>query len=445
MIRARRRWSRFAFPATVLALPAMLLAQPTTVPSQGGMTLTALLALAKSRAERQRPAQAEKLKPFLADLALNYPDNKAFLDGRVAEVAQLGDGIVPLLLELLAPADDSQEKRQLAANSARVLQLLEPSGFTDALLELLGGRSHVARLHAISLLGWTRSRNAAQKLTALLPDLQGEALLRALDALRRLRAADATGAVSRYLASPDKAVREATLEFLIEVRAAGALEPVLMALAGEKHAPLLPRYVEYLASTAPANAAAADALVPLLAGDKLDKVQVTGVVTALATIAPAEHAPTLGALRQMLQQDETGALGRAAALTMRDLGDKKGLSILFDNLNAKVQKRKKESQVYEQRGDAFFAIGKWAEAARDYEEAIANARSKTLESFLHLKVAKTEARRARWSNVLAALKAAEPTWEILMREAERDEGLRKALEEKSIRKFADALPGAPKK
>src|SRR5690606_1281784 len=85
-----------------------------------GMSLTDAARLARARAERQRPAQEAALKPFLPELRLDYWRNQEVLDGTIEKVAAL-DGVVPLLLEYLTPADESRDARRLAANSARVL------------------------------------------------------------------------------------------------------------------------------------------------------------------------------------------------------------------------------------------------------------------------------------------------------------------------------------
>ena len=71
------------------------------------VALADLPELARARANRLRPAQEEALKPFWADLALDYAKNQKFLDERIAKVAAIGDSAVPLLLEKLTPLSDS--------------------------------------------------------------------------------------------------------------------------------------------------------------------------------------------------------------------------------------------------------------------------------------------------------------------------------------------------
>ena len=154
------------------------------------VTLTELPELARARAERQRVEQEEALKPFWADLSLQYNDgNREILDECIPKVAELADAVVPLLLEKLTPSDDSDANRFLADNCARVLELLDPASFSETLVELANGESHVARRHAITLLGYTRSGQAVELLRKLLPEFKSdEDQRRAIESLTRLKA-----------------------------------------------------------------------------------------------------------------------------------------------------------------------------------------------------------------------------------------------------------------
>ncbi|MBL8754174.1 MAG: hypothetical protein JNK15_12810, partial [Planctomycetes bacterium] len=62
------------------------------------LPLAEIAKVARARAERSRPAQQKALEPYWSDLALDYRNNTQFLDGRIAEIATLGDSVVPLLL-----------------------------------------------------------------------------------------------------------------------------------------------------------------------------------------------------------------------------------------------------------------------------------------------------------------------------------------------------------
>jgi hypothetical protein len=130
----------------------------SVLPSQ--VSLHDLPALARARAERQRPAQEQALQPFWTDLALEYRDNAQYLDQRIAMVAALGDSVVPLLLERLQPVAANAQSRNLAANCRRVLERLDPSSFLDALVELARSNNEVGRVESIQLLGRSGSPRA---------------------------------------------------------------------------------------------------------------------------------------------------------------------------------------------------------------------------------------------------------------------------------------------
>src|SRR5262245_23327201 len=75
------------------------------LPAQVG--IKDLPGIARGRAERLRPLQERALQQFWQDLAMDYRDNREYLDQRIREVAALGDVVVPLLLEKLHPAASS--------------------------------------------------------------------------------------------------------------------------------------------------------------------------------------------------------------------------------------------------------------------------------------------------------------------------------------------------
>ena len=113
------------------------------------VSLRDLPKVARARAERLRPKQVAALEPFWADLSLEYEGNQEFLDRRILEAADLGDSVVPMLLEKLRPAQDTDTARALAGNCRRVLARLDPASFVDALAELARGNHGIARSEAI--------------------------------------------------------------------------------------------------------------------------------------------------------------------------------------------------------------------------------------------------------------------------------------------------------
>jgi tetratricopeptide (TPR) repeat protein len=430
MLRAMR------FAAAALAVLGLLSA------GQAQVALSELPALARARAERQRPAQIKALEPFLKNLSLEYKMNQEIVDQAISGAAALGDAIVPLLLENLTPKEDTQEARNLAMNSKRVLRQLDPSGFTDALIEIAQGRSETGRDCALSLLGSSKNPGAATALLSLLPHLKGREHLTAIDALTALAYAPATPAIVPLLQADDRRLRDAALEFLIAVKSQSAVEPAAAALEKEKDGALALRFVAYFGIAAKDNAVAAQAMLPLLADDsraKLDKDQQTEVVKGLATVAPDGHAPTIKALKAILDRQEIGPLGVAAALTMRDIGDKRGVDILMQNLQRYIGDHKKEAHAYASRGEAYLALGRSQEAILDFREALKYANSFTLTNSLWFSIVQAEAKRERWPQVVQTLKEMKATYDAIQREMVRKPELLKAMQNESVRKYVESL------
>ena len=409
------------------------------IAAQEPSPLEGLVTIAKARAERQRPVQQKALEPFLNDLSLEYKLNQELLDRRIPEAAALGDGIVPLLLEHMTPKEDSQAARYLAANSARVLKLIDPAGFVEALVEIAGGKSETGRLWSLWLLGATRSTAAAQAITQLLPNLKGRDLVQAIESLGALAYAPAAPQLAAFVLHPDKRLREAAIGYLTAVRQPDAVAEVVKALPVENDPDLVALHIGYLELTARENAAAATAILPLLSADRFDREQLTAICRALATIAPKNHPATLKALKTIVERQEIGALGRAAALTMRELGDKSGVKTLLENLQRHVNDRRRDSVAYEMRGEAYLMIGKYDEAVHDLKEAIRFTNSSSYASTLWLQIARCEARRERWPAVKTAFVESRANLETLTREIARQPELQRAMESETVRRYVESL------
>ncbi|MEM7198704.1 MAG: hypothetical protein AAF628_00445 [Planctomycetota bacterium] len=410
--------------------------------AQEPTSLSELAAIAKQRFEEERPRQLEALRGFLADLELSYDtrQNRDYLDKRFEAAAALGDGIVPLLLEKLSPAQEGDEaQRNVAANSARVLEHLGPGGFVDPLLQLANGENYTARLHAIHLLGASRSPMAASGLTKLLTELAGPHRVQAVKALTRLAASAATAQVAAYLNTPDLDLRTAALQFIAETSAPAARRAMLDALAAESDRRLLPYYLRYFAQTARDDAEAAEALVGLLSDAMLEPTVKETIHKVLGKIAPQDHGPSLAACERVLEAGATGSLALTCALTMRDLGSGKGVNKLLANLETALRRDRKRADLYIDRGKLLVALERWGDATQNFQEAIKHSRSSSVRSFLHLSIASCEAHRGRWQLVLRALRESRATHARILQEASRDPALRAALQQTSIRSYLDKL------
>lgn len=428
--------------------PLVVIACTTAVAlPQRPIGLEQLARIARERLERQRPAQLAELRPFLEDLELDYrrPENRAFLEKRLREIAALGDGIVPRLLEFLTPAQEGDPaQRNLAANAARVLRHMDPRTFVDALLELAVSKSYTASLLAIDLLGITGDERAVDLLLEVFERLGPAHRRQAIHSLRRLGARQAAGLVASQLGARDRELRRAALEFLAALPEPAVLPTVLQALAAEdpaRDATRLPLYWRYLERAAAGHAEAATALLRWLVDDALDKDLRTRVCRILAVVAPRGHEPTLRACAEILQAGETGSLGRACAVTMQALGDRSGARLLLERLKAEIARSRRDPTGWRKRGDAYFELGHYDRAIKDYQEAIDRSTSRRVREFLYLLIARCEARRRdRGRYVLKALKQAGLTRAALAKEAAKDPALAKALELPLLARWVATLP-----
>jgi hypothetical protein len=408
-------------------------------PAQVG--LRDLPALARARAERLRPAQEAALQPYWKDFELDYRQNVDHLDKRIHEAARLGDGVVPLLLERLQPVQSSQTARNVAANCRRVLELLEPASFIDALVEMVASGNEVARGEAVRLLGHAQGPRAAQVLTDLLDQASPDDRMQIVIALTRLKAPCAAAKVAPMLGSPDRNVREAVLDYLTAAAPASVIDTALQALQVETDGHLLMAYVDYFAAAATENEAVAKALLPLLDHERLVYDDKKRLVQALGKVAPKNHEPTIRRLQAVIDGGELDSLGLQAALALRALGDKNGLKKLQTALTERTHKQtqRKDPRVYEERANLFLAIENWSAASDDLEKVLELSNNSLTTRRAHLCLARCEAHRKGWTKVLEHLKEAGPTADELATLAQDDPALQDALQQEKIRQFAQSL------
>lgn len=413
---------------------SLLLLFATALPAQ--VALGELAALARARAERARPAQEKALEPFWEDLKLDYRQSEKFLDEKFAKIAALGDGIVPLLLEKLSPTSTSEQQLNLASNCRRVLAMLDPGSFVDALAEYANGRNSTARDEAVRLLGYTNAPQATQVLIGLLDRTSGEERRLVLRSLTRQRAAAAATKVAPLLGASDRGLREDVLNYLIAARPAAVADTVLQALANEKEARLLPSYVEYCAAALREHDGAARALVGLI-GDRLTWQDTKRVVQALATVAPRDHDPTVKKLHELLDGGEVSDLAVQAAVTLRALGDSKGVTKLKRALDAQLTKtaKKKDASLYELRANLLFATEEYTAASDDYEKVLENTEGIAMTRRAYLGLIRCELRRKRWTNAIKFIKASGIMVGELEAAASDDPTLQDGLQNDKIKAF----------
>jgi HEAT repeat protein len=396
--------------------------------------------LARDRAERARPAQEKALEPFWADLALDYRNNQQFLDQRIAQAAALGDSVVPMLLEKLQPTQGGETARNLAGNCRRVIEKLDPSSFTEALVELVNGKSETARQEAIRLLGFANTPAAIQVLCDLIERTTGEDRRLVLRSLRLLKTPAAATKVVGLLGSTDRQVREDVLSYLIAARPANVADTVVQALSTEKDSRLLPSYIEYFATSVTNHDGAARALLSLI-GERLDWQDTRRLVQALGSVAPRDHEPTCRRLHEMLDTGEATALAVQAAVTLRNLGDRQGVTKLKRTLDEQLRKpqRKRDPSLFEQRANLSFAIEEFGDAAADYEKILEFSDGLAMTRRAYIGLIRSEAHRKKVQNLIKAMKASGMTTAEIEAVGVDDQAVQDSLGLDKVRSFLQAL------
>lgn len=397
--------------------------------------------LARERAERARPAQEKALEPFWADLSLDYRNNQPFLDQRIAQVAALGDSVVPMLLEKLQPGTGGETARHLAGNCRRVLEQLDPGSFVDALVEFANGKSDTARDEAIRLLGHANTPQAVQVLTDLFDRTTGDERRLVLRSLRLLKAPSPATKVVALLGSNDRQVREDALNYLVAARPTAVVDTVVQALAIEKDNRLLPLYVEYFAVAAREHDGAARAMLALL-GERLDYWQDTRrLLQVLGTVAPREHEPTCQRLLAIIEGGETSAIAVQAAVTLRNLGERQGVTKLKRSLDEQLRKpqRKREAALYEQRANLAFAIEEFGDAIADFEKILEFSEGAAMTRRAHVGLIRCEAHRRKWQNVIRLMRNSAMTVAELEALGQDDPAMQEALGQEKVRAFLQQL------
>jgi tetratricopeptide (TPR) repeat protein len=428
-------------PAPIALVIALVCPSLAVGPARAQVRLADVPELARQRAERLRPAQVQALEPFWGDFALAYSSSQQVLDRRIDAAAQLGDSVVPLLLEKLQPAQDTPIARNIAANCRRVLERLDPGSFVDALAELAGGSNDIARHEAIRLLGHAQVPQAARVLTDLFDRTKDEDRRLVIRSLKLLRHAGAAPKVAPMLASSDRQVREEALSYLIAARAGNVVDTVVAALSQENDPRLLPSYIDYFAACARGHEQAALALLRLLDRNKLEWQDTRSLVAALATVAPHDHEPTCRRLQQMIDGSDTSSLAVQVAVTLRALGDKQGVTRLKRTLDEQLRRpqRRREPALYEQRANLLFAIGDYGEAADDYQKIIEYTEGPVMTRRAYVGLIACEARRRRISNLIRQLKASGMTVAEIEALGQGDDVVQEILQHERVRTFLQVL------
>lgn len=421
----------------LLAVLASLLAV-TAVTAQ--VSLKDIPELARQRAERLRPRQIAALEPFWADLALDYLDNQSVLDDSIKKASQLGDSVVPLLLEKLRPAQGGSVSRNLADNCRRVLRYMDPASFADALAEMARSDHTIGRSQAIMLLGYANVPQSATVLAELLDKVDDSDRTLIIGSLRRLGAPEAAPKIVGLLGSTSRRFRQDILSYLIAARASSVVETVVQALSTEAEDRVLPFYIEYFGTCITNHAGATTVLLPLLNRERIDWQDTKNLIMALATVAPKGHDATIRKLAELIESSDASSLAVQAAVTMRALGDKQGIVRLRRKLDDKIRKRKREAGLYEQRASLLFAIDDFNHAYNDFQKILDYSEGAAMTRRAYEGLLKCEARRPnKVQSMIKHMKASGMTPEEFQSLAATDAPFHKAMAHDRTKSFIRQL------
>ena len=241
------------------------------------------------------------------------------------------------------------------------------------------------------------------------------------------------------LGTDNRELRQEVLAYLAAAQADQVAPTVIQALSAEGDDRLLPKYIDYFAASVRRDAAATDALLPLLNRDRIDWQDTLHLIQALSQISPERHEPTMRKLRDLIDSNDTSSLAVSAAVSLRALGDKNGVTRLKRTLDDKLRRRKREAALYEQRARLLFAIGDFADAADDYEKIIDYAEGAAMTRRAYLGLLKSEARRRKIQNVVKQMKASGMSPAEFERLAAEDAPFREAMGHDRVQSFLRQL------
>jgi HEAT repeat protein len=390
-----------------------------------------LIETSRTRAAAARAIIKPKFELIVADLAQPYEASKEFLQGRFADLTNLGPEVAPLLVERIGAAKDAKGERETVHNCARVLAELGAAPFADDLLAILQKGTPAAVAVSAKTLAALGDKRAIAPARAALKGASENVTVELADALGTLGAAEAVPELADLLRRPEREVRRHALAALGRTGAPEAVAPVLAGLTAEKGPELFRDYLDALVKLAPGHAAAADALLPHAKEEALPEAELLALARALGIIAPKGHKPALDALRD-LQKSNKSSLDHAAALAMNELGDPSGTKAVLDELTKFITKGPRLPYGWLKRGEAYFDYGRHADALKDFQKFVAlNKELKItwVDPEIHVSIARCEARARNWTGVQKALKESGKTPGELRATVERYPELKEAAEQ----------------
>lgn len=410
----------------------------------GGPTLEQVLEIARRRAAAQRAQVEEKLAPFLVDLRLDYRGSRDHLQKRFDLIAEIGDPVVPVLIDFLAPEPpvDGGE-RNIARNAARVLGQMDLQGHRPALIDLLEGESATGRALAIPLCGRAGGDECAQAILRVFPTLTEEnQIVDAIDADRAIGQMLLKQTAVTLIDNPSEDVRSAALRHVIAAGDEAAVPALIKALPTERERRLLSLHVEAFSKLAKRNGQAAEALLPLLRpGDRqLDSSRREVLAQAIGSIAPGSDKEVGLVLDEMVETEGEFEIALAAAKGLEALGDRRAQKKITERAEAAIRKNNTSARAFEDLADAYGAFDEARKAVGAYERALRyGSQNSLIRRRVNLKVAHLQAELENTNKFLQAIEAAGLGRDDIETEAEKDPAFAKMLDRDRVARYVRRL------
>ena len=122
-----------------------------------------------------------------------------------------------------------------------------------------------------------------------------------------------------------------------------------------------------------------------------------------------------------------------AAVTLRALGDRAGVTKLEHTLDDQLRKRKKEAALYEQRANLFMATERHSEAIADFEKIIEFTDGLAMTRRAHIGLIRCEARRKKVLNFTKAMRASGMLVAEIEAQGRDDPAVQEMLQQEKVR------------
>jgi hypothetical protein len=351
---------------------------------------------------------------------------------RRSRLLDLGDEVAPMLVLYLDPGSDPEagvvfRTRQVV----QVLRSMASPAITDALLRQTTTGSVEGRLNALAVLETCPDRSRIAPVVRELYNFStGRMRTGAMLTLARLGGPEAEAILSAALDDEDPAVIDLALHALGEVASLTVTAKVLELASSDAGASHVEGIGAFYVSQ-PALFEDQDmviALMTLLARSDAPRDDTVNVLEAMLPLELDIRSKIRKAMDPLVDHPNQ-EVREATLVLLARAGDKGARRDLLRPYNAKVSARRDSDNAYTERGDAWYQIGEYSEAIKDYKQAVKLMRARTKEEEPFLGLARCYAQMRKYKDAKVQLDLA-PVSIARLQELSRDPAFTEMLESK---------------